>query len=236
MIAFFLLSAIFDGGLVRASSEHDAGRPFSLGQAWSAGLTTFWKVLKVKLLTLLVEIIALVVIGGVAALAALQIVNNAATSAAILAGVAVLLVLVAVPLSIAFSIVVLLMVRDVVLTGRSASAAVTHTFGLMRRRLGRVAVLWLLGTALGIGADIALVVVTSMLVGIGALLVVALYVASGSTAAIVTGIVLGVLWLAMLFVISAGIMAFTSTYWTLGYTRLDFEPLRPALIWPPAAA
>src|SRR2546428_14167495 len=41
---FFFLGPVSTGGLVRAAVEHDDGRPFAFGQAWQAGLRTFWRV------------------------------------------------------------------------------------------------------------------------------------------------------------------------------------------------
>jgi hypothetical protein len=235
-VAFFLLSAITDGALVRASSEHDAGRPFSLRRAWSAGVSTFWPVLKVKLLALLVALVSFVVIGGLAAAAALSAYNGATVALVILVAVALLLGLAAIPFFIIFSVMILLMVRDAALAGMSSSAALAHTARLMRRRMGRVALLWLLSVALGLGSGIALAIVAFSLLLLCVAITVACYLAGGPTAAIVAGAILGLLWLGLLIVASGAIMAFTSTYWTLGYTRLDLEPQQQAATLPPAAA
>ncbi|MGO8951282.1 MAG: hypothetical protein ACLQUY_27235 [Ktedonobacterales bacterium] len=237
IVAFFLLSAIADGALVRASSEHDWERPFSLGQAWSAGLATFWPVLKVKLLSVVVAIVWIVVIGGIAALAVVSAVGGSTSTTVILAIVGVLLALAAIPFSIVFTVMILLMVREVVLRGRrNTAAALGQTLGLMRRRLGRVTLLWLLSVLLGLATGITMGVVTiaSLLVFGGVAAVV--YLAGGFTAAIVAGILLAVPWLGIVLVASGAVMAFTSTYWTLGYTRLDLEPLPQYAILPPPAA
>jgi hypothetical protein len=235
-LAFFFLSAVTDGALVRASSEHDAGHPFSLRRAWSAGVSTFWPVLKVKLLALLVTIISFVVIGGLAAAAALSALDGATTAVVILALLTVLLGLAAIPFFIIFSVMILLMVRDAALAGMDTAAALAHTARLMQRRMGRVALLWLLSVALGLGTGIALAVVAFSLLLLCVAITVVCYLAGGLTAAIVAGTILGVLWLGLLLVASGAILAFTSTYWTLGYTRLDLEPQQQAAMLPPAAA
>jgi hypothetical protein len=235
-IAFFLLSAIADGALVRASAEHDAERPFSLRLAWRAGLTTFWPVLKVKLLTVAVALVSAIVIGGLVALAVLSAVGGAIAGTVLFALLALLLGLTAIPFSIVFSVVILLMLRAVVLDGMNISAALAHTLTLFQRRLGRVALLWLLSLALGLAAGLAMGVFTlALLVAFGAP-VAALYVTSGLLPAIVAGAALAVPWLALVLVASGAISAFTSTYWTLGYTRLDLEPLPQVATVPPAAA
>jgi hypothetical protein len=235
--AFFLLSAIADGALVRASYEHDQERPFSLSQAWSAGLATFWPVLKVKLLSVMVAIVSIVVIGSIAALAALTAVEGAIPITVMLAIVGVLLVLAAIPFSIIFSVLILFMVREVVLRGQSnTTAALGQVVELMRRRPGRVTLLWLLSLLLGLATGLAMLGITiASLLVFGGLAGVA-YLAGGLTAAIVVGIALAIPWLGILLVASGAVMAFISTYWTLGYTQLDLEPQPQYAILPPPAA
>jgi hypothetical protein len=235
-LAFLLLSAVADGALVRASSEHDAGHLFSLGSAWRAGLASFWPVLKVKLLATVVAVIAFIVIGGLAAAAAVSAFNGATATAVILGTIAVLLVLAALPFFIVFSVMILLMVRDAALRGMSTSAALAHSARLMQRRLGRVALLWLLSAALGVAIGIATAIVFGIMLLVFAAVTAGIYLASGLAAAIVAGAILGVLWFGLLLVASGAVMAFTSTYWTLGYTRLDLEPQHQAATLPPAAA
>lgn len=66
----------------------------------------------------------------------------------------------------------------------------------------------------------------------------ALITAGVVVAAIIVGALLGVVWLAVILTASGAIAAFTSTYWTLGYKRLDLEPQPMALTYtaPPTAA
>jgi hypothetical protein len=234
-VGFFLLSAMADGALVRASAEHDQERPFSLSQAWGAGRATFWPVLKVKLLSVAVALVGIVVIGGIAAFAVVSAVGGATSTAVILAIVGGMLLLAAIPFSIIFSVLILFLIREVVLRGqRNTTAALGQVLDLMRRRAGRVTLLWLLSVLLGVATSIAMSIVTfvSMLVFGGLAGVV--YLAGGLTATIVTAIVLAAPWLGLLLVASGAVLAFTSTYWTLGYARLDLEPQYAIL--PPLAA
>lgn len=236
-IAVLLLSAIADGALVRGSAEHDREQPFSLGRAWSSGLATFWPVLKVKLLAVLVALVSIAIIGGLVALAVASALSGVTAATVILATAAILLGLVAIPFSIVFSVLILLMVRQVVLGGRQdTGAALGQTLALMGRRLGRVALLWLLSIVLGIAIGIGLGLVTIILLGIVVGLVLVVYFAAGLTAAVVAGIVLGVPWFVVLLIAAGAINAYTSTFWTLGYTRLDLEPQPQVAIFPPTAA
>jgi hypothetical protein len=194
-------------------------------------------VLKVKLLSVMVAIVSIVVIGGIAALAALTAVEGAILITVMLAIIGVLLVLAAIPFSIIFSVLILFMVREVVLRGQTnTSSALGQVLELMRRRPGRVTLLWLLSLLLGLATGLAMlgVTVASLLV-FGGLAGVA-YLAGGLTVAIVAGIVLALPWLGILLVASGAVMAFISTYWTLGYTRLDLEPQPQYAILPPPAA
>ena len=64
----------------------------------------------------------------------------------------------------------------------------------------------------------------------------AAYLGGGVTAAVVAGIVLGLVWLVLVLAASGAVGTFNSTYWTLGYTRLDLDPLPQYAVLPPAAA
>jgi hypothetical protein len=134
-------------------------------------------------------------------------------------------------------VLILFLVREAVLRGqRNTTAALGQVLALMRRRAGRVTLLWLLSVLLGVATGIALIAVTiASLLVFGGLAGVA-YLAGGLSATIVTGIVLAAPWLGILLIASGAVMAFTSTYWTLGYTRLDLEPQPQYAILPPPAA
>jgi hypothetical protein len=184
-----------------------------------------------------VALVGILVIGGIAAFAVVSAVGGATSTAVILAIVGGVLLLAAIPFSIIFSLLILFLVREVVLRGqRNTTAALGQVLGLMRRRAGEVALLWLLSVLLGVATGLAMSIVTfaSMLV-FGGLAGVA-YLAGGLTATIVTGIVLAVPWLGILLVASGAVMAFSSTYWTLGYARLDLEPQPQYAVLPPPTA
>ncbi len=230
VVALFLVSVVANGAVVRASYEFDAERPFSLGQAWNDGLASFWSVLKVKVIAALVTIVIVIVIVIVTAIgvlvgsAAYLVVTGATVGGVTLALLSGLFTLAAVPFSIVFGVVILFAVRGVTLDGLSVSAALSHGFHLIRRRLGRTALLWIIIAALSVVGGL-IVGGAALLVGfVLAGIVVAAYLASGIAAAVVIGVLLAICWLGVLVIVSGAIMAFTSTYWTLGYTRLDRDP------------
>jgi hypothetical protein len=223
-VALLLLSAVANGALIRGAAEHDQERPFGLGPAWRTGIQNFWPVLQMKLVVLAVVLAALLVVGSLA-LAAFAGGQAGNVALAVGAGAgAGLLLLLAIPSWIVFSVAVLLGMRAIVLDGMRPFAALGTGFALIRRRLGRVALVWLLAAAAGIvgaiGVGIAAFVVALPLAGI----VAGTYFAAGLVAAVVVGIPAALVWLAVLLALSGGVNAFTSTFWTLSFTRFDQEP------------
>jgi len=99
---------------------------------------------------------------------------------------------------------------------------------LLRKRLGRSLLVWLISIgvsiALGIGLACALALVAVPLFILGA------FLATGSSAAIVPLVILGVVLLVPIALVVQGFVAAEiSTYWTLAFRRLDLD-------YPPAPA
>ena len=225
-VLLFLLSAVANGALVRAAAQHDDDKPFNLGQAWSAGLETFWPVLGLKLFTLVVGVALLVVIGGIGLMAAVLGLSGSVGASVAAGAVAGLLLLAAIPFLVVFEVAVRLGVRAVVLDGRSTSDGLREGFSLIRRRFGRVALVWLLVWVAGLVATTAagLVAVVGMLPLAG--LTAGVYFAAGWPWAVLIGAVLGAAWLALVLALAGGVSSFTSTSWTLAYRRFDVEAAR----------
>lgn len=224
LIVLFLFSAVANGALIKGVAEHDLDRPFSLGQALRSGLQTFWRVLQMKLLALVVSLAGLLLIGSVV-FAAVGGAVGGHLALAVGAGVlAALLLLVLIPIAIVFAVGVLLAQRAIVLDGKRPLAALATATQLIRRRLGRVALVWLLVLAVdllgGLLVRIAVFVVGLPLAGV----VAAAYFAGGIQAAVGTGVVLGLVWLVAALALWAGLSAYMSTIWTLAYARFDQEP------------
>src|SRR5207249_8484327 len=101
-------------------------------------------------------------------------------------------------------------------------------FRLIGRRFGRVALVWLIlvGVSIGLGIGLA-VAYLIVLIPLG-LLVFAAY-AAGHTVGLIAGLALaGLVFLVVAFVLAGAVGAFTSTYWTLAYRRLELEALPAA--------
>lgn len=220
----FLLSAIANGALVRASAEHDAERPFGLRQAWTAGVRSFWPVLGLKFFALIVGASLAIVLGGLG-LITVVLGTGGATAAAIATGALTgLLLVAAIPLLVVFGVAVALGVRAIVLDGRGASDGLRAALRLIWRRRGRVALVWLLVSIAGMVAS----AVVGLAMVVAALPIIVLtagaYLAGGWLAAAATGVGLGTAWLIVVITFVGGVKAFTSTCWTVAYPRFGLQP------------
>ncbi len=233
-LAWFLLSCVTTGALVRASAEHDAERPFGLGLAWRAGVGTFWSILGLRLLLF---VWTLVFLGVVAVFVVLGIVaatsgSQGGLAADIAAGVLVFLALLV--LSIPVGIAFILATRAVVLEQRGAIAGLGRAVQLLRARLGRVLLVWLIQVGLGLAAGVVIAVPLIILFVVGGGLVFGAAVAGGPVAAITVGIPVVLVVFAVILVLSGITGGYFSTYWTLAFRRMELDVPRPAA-WPPPA-
>jgi hypothetical protein len=234
-VALFLLSAVANGALVKGGAEHDAERPFTLRQAWTAGVSNFWPILRLKFFGLIVSASVVIVIGGLVLMTVVFAgsgVIAAAVATGLLAGV---LLLAAIPLFIVFGVAIVLGVRAIVLEGNGASEGFRTALNLIWHRRGRVALFWLLVCIAGVVAStvvgLALVVAAFPLVA----LTIAAYFAGGWLLAVATGLGLGAAWLIVVVTFAGGVNAFTSTCWTVAYTRFDLQA-QPAVSTQPQPA
>jgi hypothetical protein len=234
-LAWFLLSCVTTGALVRASAEHDAERPFGFGLAWRAGLGTFWSILGLKLLGLLYGVLVLLVVGGLVVLGVVSAVNNQTGTLAAVIAIGIVVLFAVVVVSIAVGLAFILATRAVVLEQRGAVAAVGRGFELLRTRLGRVLLVWLIqiGLALAGGLGLAIAIIPLVVVVGGIVFVVA--VSGGPVAAALVGVPLGLLLVAVLVAAGGAVGAYLSTYWTLAFRRVEVEAAPRHVAWPPPA-
>jgi hypothetical protein len=228
-VAWLLLSSATTGALVRASAEHDAGRPFRFGLAWRTGLGSFWSVLGLKLMGLLFGISVVVAIGLLVLLGVLSFGAGAGGALAAVVIVGVLLVLALVPFGLLVGILFILATRSVVLEQQGVGAALSRSLQLMRRRFGRTLLVWLIQVGLSLGVGLAALLVLGTPFVVLAALTAATAAAGGLAAALVVGVpaLLAVLAAALLLAGQTG--AYLSTYWTLAFRRLDLDlPPQPA--------
>jgi hypothetical protein len=139
-------------------------------------------------------------------------------------------------LSIAFTLALRLVVLE--LTG--PIEGLRRALRLMRRRAGRVALLWLLSLAVGFAIGIGFLIGFLFLFVAGAALTAIGVVVGHLAGGLIVGIPVGVLLVALLIVVGSAIAAFNSTFWTLAFRRLDLERPQPGALpsasGPPAPA
>jgi len=209
------------GALIRASAELDSGVDFRFGQAWRAGLTSFWRVLALRLAVFVV--IAIPTLLGLL-VAGLFLLNNRPFGAALIAApFAVLIVILAVVLTALYT----LAIRACVLEGLGPWASYRRAVELVLTRTSRVVITLLLLIAVGIGAGIAT----------GVLLTLVALPFTGSIGDAFArqdfGRILSSLGLLFVVVtpisilIGAPIGAYFSTVWTVAYRRFEAEPEAP---------
>ena len=226
-VAWFLLSCITTGGLIRASAEHDAERPFGFGAAWRAGLGTFWSILGLRLLAFAVALLALVVVGLLVLVGYLALAGGAApvpVAIVVVMGVQVLGAVIAA--AVLLGVVLILATRSAVLEQRGPIAAFGRGVHLLWTRPGRTLLTWLIQVALGIAAAIVVAIPLVVAVGVVAVLVLVTARQAGVGAAVLIGLPLGLVILAALLVLGGMSGSFFSTFWTVAFRRLEVD--RPA--------
>jgi hypothetical protein len=236
-LAWFLLSCITTGALVRASAEHDAERPFRLGLAWRTGLGTFGTILGIRLIELLLGLVALAGFAGLALLGYVAYSQGQDATLGLIIAIGIGLVLLLIPVEIAVGLVFILAVRAAVLEQRGAIPSLGRGLSLFTSRLGRVLLVWLIQVALGLGAGIALAIVLILPLVLVVLVAIAVGVSAGAGVGVAVGLALGLLWTIVLLVLEAAVGAYFSTYWTLAFRRLELPSPRPAVYqYPPQPA
>jgi hypothetical protein len=221
-IAFFVLAAICEGALVRASAEHDAERPFGLRIAWRCGVATMGTIIRFRLLLIALALPLFIVLFALVVGVIASIANNNVGAIVAVSLISVLFILLAIPFVIYLNFLVRLGIRAAVLEQLGARAAIVRAHRLVRKRLGRVLLVWLLSIAVGIAVGICAVIVLGIVFVPAFLLGMGAY-ATGSpvlwlVVALAVLIILPVTLIVQGFIIAQG-----STYWTLAFRRLEID-------------
>lgn len=227
VIGSFMITCATTGALVRASAEHDALRPFSLGLAWRAGLGALSSIFGLRMLQLLWVVLwassAVTAIGVLVPLGVLayQHHQNVALAVVIVAGLE--LVVAAAAAWILGGLAFILAIRAVVLEESGPIRALRRGVQLMRARPGRVVVLWLLQIALGFAGSSLQSLILLPAILVAAALVAAAGVAIGVVAAVALGIPFGLALLGAAILLYAILEGYLSIYWTLAFRRLEMD-------------
>jgi hypothetical protein len=234
-LVYFVLSCATVGGAIRAAAEHDAEQAFGLGPAWRAGWQSFLPILGLRLLGLLLVLPALLLIAGMAALAALSAARGSADGIV----TAVLAAIVAVPVLVVAAVVLgvvwTLATRAIVLERHGVIAALERGFRQVWNRLGRVTVVWLIALGIGILTGIGAGVLSGLLLLPFLIVLSATYAAAGVDAALTAGAVLLLLYIVGVVLLNGAVGSFLTTYWTIAYRRLELEPATVQTVPGPAA-
>jgi hypothetical protein len=221
VIAFFILAAICEAGLIRGSAEHDADHPFQLGQAWRAGLQKMWVIVRFRLLLIVLALPVIVLLTAVVVGFVLSVAAGNVVLAVLLGLIGVIALFATIVYAIYLSFLDRLGSRAAILDGLGAVAALGRGNALLFKRFGRTLLVWLVSIlvsiVVGIAAGIAL-----LIAAVPALVALAIALA-GAAPLFGAAVFFGLVWLLIALPISGFVQAQGSTYWTLAYRRLDVE-------------
>ena len=231
LIAFFILAAICEGAVVRAAAEHDAERPFGLRIAWRCGRATMGSIIRLRLLLVALVLPIAILLAALLFSLVWALIHKNIGAAAALGLIGLMLFFAALPYALYLSFLERLGTRAVVLEQfPAATAALRHAHRLLRKRLGRVLLVWLTAIATGFVVGIALLIPSAIV--IVPLILVGLTSHSSGGPAFWLAVAVGVLIvLPVLLVIAAFLAAQGSTFWTLVYRRLEIDQV-PAYAYP----
>ena len=227
---FIILAIISQGALADSVAAIDRGEGRRFGSAFTSGMGNFWRVLGYYVVFFLIALGLLMVIGIPVALliggtfAATQS-TGVRVSVAVVVGILAVLLLIVV--FIPLSIIGQYALRDIVVRRERVLGSVGSGYGLFRHNIGRSLLLWLIQLGLSIGIGIAFILLLLIVGLILALPAIALAVAGYSTAAIIAGVIAGLILLPLLLVATGAIGTFSHAYWTLAYLRLTPPTLPP---------
>ena len=229
VLVFIVLALISAGGLTDSVAALHRGEQRRFSSTWRAGLSYFWRVLGQALLFILISLGLLLVIGlpvGLGLAAVFAVTQSTGLRVLFTVLVALFAIVLLIAVFVALYIIGQLALRELIVGGERILGSISAGYNLFRRNLGRSLLVWVIQVALAIGIGIAALVIFLIL---GLVLIgpaVALFLADYTTAAIVVGVVGGLLFLIPSLVISGAIGTFNHAYWTLAYLRL-VEPTPP---------
>jgi membrane-anchored glycerophosphoryl diester phosphodiesterase (GDPDase) len=225
ILAFFFIfmAIVSQGALADSVAAIDRGDRRSFGTTFRSGMGNFWRVLGYFVVFILIGIGLLLVIGIPVALVIVGTI--AATQAvgariAVIAVVVILAVLALIVVFVPLSIIGQYALREIVVRRERVLGSLGSGYGIFRRNIGRSLLILLIQFGISIGIAIAFFLAL-LIVGLVLFIpTIALAVAGYSTAAIITGVIAGVIMVPLLLVATGAIGTFSHAYWTLAYLRL----------------
>jgi hypothetical protein len=232
-IGFFILAAVCEGALVRGSAEHDAERPFGLRLAWRTGVSTMGTIIRFRLLLIALALPAFIVVAALVGGFVVAILSRNTGLAVALGLLGFVILLATFVYALYLSFLDRLGTRAAVLEQVGARAALVRGHRLLRKRLGRVLLVWLLSIAVGIAVGICSAIVLAIVVIPLTIAGIAAY-ATGSPFFWIAIVVGTVIFLPVALVVEGFVIAQSSTYWTLAFRRLEIDQA-PAYGYVPGA-
>jgi membrane-anchored glycerophosphoryl diester phosphodiesterase (GDPDase) len=222
-VIFLALVVISNGGLADSVAAIDRGERRRFGSTWQAGTSRFWRVLGYCILFFLIGLALLIAIAApIGLVIAAVFLGTEATGARVIS--VVLAALVAIPLLIvvfvSLSIIAQFALREIVIGGQRVTVSIGRGLRIFRQNLGRSILVWLIQIALIIVVTISLLVAGAAVSLVLFLPTILLGVAELTTAAIIAGIIAGVILLPFVLIAAAVLGTFNHTYWTLAYLRI----------------
>ena len=227
-LVFIILVVISNGGLADSVVAIERGTRRSFGSTWRAGTSRFWRVLGYYILFFLIGLALLIAIAVPLGLViAAVFAGTEATGARVVS--VVLAALVGIPLLIvvfvSLSIISQFTLREIVVGGDGVLAAVGGGLRIFWQNLGRSILVWLIQIALIIVATISLLLAGAIVGLVLFVPTILLIVAQYTIAAIVTGVMAGLILVPLVIVVAAALGTFNHAYWTLAYLRISGREL-----------
>jgi hypothetical protein len=221
-IAFFILAAVCEGALVRASAEHDAERPFGLRMAWRCGVATMGTIIRLRLLLVVLGLPILIVLLALVAGFVVALSGHNVGAAVAFGLVGLIVVLAAVPYSIYLGFLNFLGARAAVLEQLGARAALVRGHRLAFKRPGRVLLVWLVWIATALGVGICAAVVLAILI-VPASLIAVVALTTGKTVLWLGFAIIVLILVPVVLIVQGFVLAQGSTYWTLAFRRFEID-------------
>jgi len=221
-VIFFVFYVISQGGLTESVAAIERGEARRFSSTWRAGIRFFWSVLGQVLLFVGIVLGVLLAVGiPVGLLVWGAFVSDSTALRALVVVAAVLVAIVAlVVIFIPLAIVRQYARRELVVRGVGVLDSVGTGYRLFRSNVGTSLLVWLIQLGLMLGAGIALILALLIVGVILALPAIILAIAGYTAAAIIAGVVAGLILLPLFIVAVAILGTFNHSYWTLAYLRL----------------
>lgn len=224
------LSLLSRAALVESAAAIDRGEERRFTSAWRAGMNGMWRVLGLGILFFLLGaglFLAVAIPAGIGIGVVFVATQSVAARVIVTVAISLLALVLFVVIFIPYAIIGQLAMRRMLLAGDGIADCIGGGYRLFRRNIGSSLLVWLIRLALMFALGIALLLAVAIVGLILFLPTIALAFAELTTAAVIAGVIAGIILLALFFVASGALGTFGSAYWTLAYLRLGEPEAEP---------